>query len=344
MLDSDRSRNRRERTFVGGECAVCEEPLEHTLRGERILQFSCSHVSHEACFYEYIKEFDSQYCLTCDAPLGLDTSRGGNVLDIGKKLSNDGSSSLSNQKLIVHFDVVEKLSSIVRSVNGGSDRSTRSQQTSTPTPWEPQHTRPRSRESNSKQPATSEGRDMRETRGGHTGSRDSRDSKERVDRFGPASRAPSHSRNDSEATGAASSVGYPETATSGPPRRHDYDLQAMESSIMSPRTSVTRNPIPPPAVSVRSEFPTLNRSRQQQTLTCLVTIEVPDNKWRPDPDDIRGAPVVPSVRPEEIYARPPSPAQSTPRFYPYEAPEMLEEVTENLRNRVENWHGLDFNR
>lgn len=87
MLDTDRSRTRRERTFVGSECAVCEEPLEHTLRGERILQFSCSHVSHEACFYEYIKEFESQYCPTCNAPLGLDTSRGGNVLDLGKSLA-----------------------------------------------------------------------------------------------------------------------------------------------------------------------------------------------------------------------------------------------------------------
>lgn len=90
MLDTDRSRTRRERTFVGSECAVCEEPLEHTLRGERILQFSCSHVSHEACFYEYIKEFESQYCPTCNAPLGLDTSRGGNVLDLGKNLAETG--------------------------------------------------------------------------------------------------------------------------------------------------------------------------------------------------------------------------------------------------------------
>ena len=83
MLELERSRTRRERTFIGSECAVCEEPLEHTLRGERILQFSCGHVSHEACFYEYIKEFDSQCCPTCNAPLGLDTSRGGNVLDLG---------------------------------------------------------------------------------------------------------------------------------------------------------------------------------------------------------------------------------------------------------------------
>ena len=89
MLELERSRTRRERTFIGSECAVCEEPLEHTLRGERILQFSCGHVSHEACFYEYIKEFESQYCPTCNAPLGLDTSRGGNVLDLGTQNHHD---------------------------------------------------------------------------------------------------------------------------------------------------------------------------------------------------------------------------------------------------------------
>lgn len=83
MLEVERSRTRRERTFIGSECAICEEPLEHTLRGERILQFSCGHVAHEACFYEYIKEYESQFCPTCNAPLGLDTSRGGNVLDLG---------------------------------------------------------------------------------------------------------------------------------------------------------------------------------------------------------------------------------------------------------------------
>ena len=91
MLEIERSRTRRERTFIGSECAVCEEPLEHTLRGERILQFSCGHVSHEACFYEYIKEYESQFCPTCNAPLGLDTSRGGNVLDLGKSTFRHGS-------------------------------------------------------------------------------------------------------------------------------------------------------------------------------------------------------------------------------------------------------------
>ncbi|TVY25597.1 hypothetical protein LHYA1_G006215 [Lachnellula hyalina] len=358
MLDTDRSRTRRERTFVGSECAVCEEPLEHTLRGERILQFSCGHVSHEACFYEYIKEFESQYCPTCNAPLGLDTSRGGNVLDIGKTF------------------VAEKLSNIVRSVSA-SDQSMRSEQT-TPVPWDSQTARPHSRESDRPQ-GRQNSRDARTSVSG-----DSKDSRERVDRYGASSRnghsrsdsaevagdstwqqtrnnsvatansgdrwqqpqppqPQGHARNDSMTTGVQS-VNYSESALSGPQRRHDYDAQSMDSGLISPRSSVSRNPIPPPSVSVRSEFPTLNRSRQQQTLTCLVTVEIPDNKWRPDLDDLRSAPPLPGLRPEDTYARPPSPAQSAPRFYPYESQEVLEDITENLRLRVENWHGLDFNR
>lgn len=131
---------------------------------------------------------------------------------------------------------------------------------------------------------------------------------------------------------------------SGPPRRHDYDLQAMETTLASPK-GVARNPIPAPTVTVRSEFPTINRSRQQQTLTCLVTVEVPDNKWRPDPDDLQSAPPIPQQRIEDQFpTRPPSPARSAPRFFPYEPPEVLEEMTENLRSRVDNWHGLDFSR
>jgi hypothetical protein len=83
VMDHDRSRSRKDRTFIGGECAVCEEQLELTLRGERILQLSCGHIAHEACFYEYLREIDSHSCPTCDAPLGLDSSRGGSVPNIG---------------------------------------------------------------------------------------------------------------------------------------------------------------------------------------------------------------------------------------------------------------------
>ncbi|KAL2753463.1 hypothetical protein ACRALDRAFT_1035774 [Sodiomyces alcalophilus JCM 7366] len=308
--NADRRGNRRERTFVGSECAVCEEPLEHTLRGERILQFSCSHVSHEACFYEFIREFESQYCPTCNAPLHLDTSRGGNVLDI------------------------EKISHLVRSA---SISDTRSNHTTTTTPTTTPHwdnpTEPSQRQ------VSVHGRDgvVR----GNARDRDGPSS----ERYGPAARH-AHARSDSETTGVASSGGYPETAhthNAPAPRRHDYDVQAMETTPTSPR-AVTRNPIPAPTVTVRSEFPTINRSRQQQTLTCLVTVEVPDTKWRPDPEDLGSAPPIPpmTAKIEDAFARPPSPARSAPRFYPYESPDVLEEMTENLRNRVDNWHGLDL--
>ncbi|KAL1839285.1 hypothetical protein VTJ49DRAFT_1685 [Mycothermus thermophilus] len=306
-MNSDRSRGRRERTFVGSECSVCEEPLEHTLRGERILQFQCGHVSHEACFYEFIQGFDAQYCPSCNSPLHLDTSRGGNVLDI------------------------EKISSMVRAM---SVNDMRSQATPTPTPstaWD-DHQRPRSR-----------GSSARPGPGARPGQRDSHDSRE-TGLSDPRYQGQRHMRTDSEATGIASSGGYPETMQSGPPRRHDYDVQAMETSLSSPR-AVTRNPIPAPTVTVRSEYPTINRSRQQQTLTCLVTVEVPDNKWRPDPEDLQLAAPSVAPRPEESI-RSPSPARTMPppRFVPYEPPEVLAEITENLRNKVDNWHGLDFSR
>ncbi|KAI1431422.1 von Willebrand factor type A domain-containing protein [Xylaria sp. CBS 124048] len=305
MMNTDRGRTRRERTFVGSECAVCEEPLEHTLRGERILQFSCSHVSHEACFYEFIKEYDSQYCPSCNAPLHLDTSRGGNVLDI------------------------EKITSMVRSVSVSDSRSVNA---ATPGPWESQSGRPASGESNARSLPSNNGRESAARN--HVQDR-------------PANNR-GHIRNDSDATGIVSSAGGSTTTRSAlSPNNHDYDWQAVEMTPGSPRAA-TRNPIPAPSVVVRSEYPTMNRSRQQQTLTCLVTVEVADNKWRPDPEDLGLTSPTPQMPPvEEVFTpqKPPSPPRNAqPRFVPYEAPAVLEEMSEILRNRVDNWHGLDFNR
>lgn len=79
LLDLDTSGKRRDRTFVGAECAVCEEPLENTLQGEKVLQLACAHVAHEACFYEYVKEFGASNCPTCNKPLELDPTRGGKL-------------------------------------------------------------------------------------------------------------------------------------------------------------------------------------------------------------------------------------------------------------------------
>lgn len=158
-----------------------------------------------------------------------------------------------------------------------------------------------------------------------------------------------HARSDSEATGIASS-GYPETTQSGPQWRHDYDVQAMETTPASPQRVVTRNPIPVPIVTVRSEFPTINRSRRQETLACLVTIEVPDNQWRPDPEDIGSPPLqrqgsLGRIDDVAAYAASPAPTPApVQRFQPYESPEALDKMSEDLRSRVDNWNGLDFDR
>ncbi|GJC90197.1 E3 ubiquitin-protein ligase WAV3 [Colletotrichum liriopes] len=305
-MASGAGRNRRERTFVGSECAVCEEPLEHTLQGERILQFSCSHVSHEACFYEFIREFEAQYCPSCDAPLHLDTSRGGNVLDIAH--------------------ATEKISSLVKSSHSTDNRSNHTP-TPTATPWDNPTPRPTSIESNQRNmPSTH----TRESAPRSTG-RD-RDSSQppTSERYGPSR----HARSDSEATGVASSGGYPETTQSGP--------RAGTTTMF--RRWKRRREVRVGLPGIRSRR---RLSRQQQTLTCLITVEVPDNKWRPDPEDLGSAPPGPpavNARIDDAFARPPSPARSAPRFYPYESREVLEEMTEHLRNRVDNWHGLDFSR
>ncbi|KAF2086469.1 von Willebrand and RING finger domain-containing protein [Saccharata proteae CBS 121410] len=322
ILDLERTRTRRERTFIGSECAVCEEPLEHTLRGERILQLNCGHVSHEACFWEYIGEFQEQSCPTCDAPLALDTSRGGNVLDM------------------------DKLSTIVRSVHGGKDNRDSRSTAATPTPWDQQtvhtvntptiHERPPTNHTHHSSVTHHQSHHAQDQRL----SSHSRDS--RPERMNSQSR--SHTRSDSGATGAtgvASSGDYPPENGTG--RRHDYDLHSMESSL-SPRASV-KNPIPSPIVTVRSEFPTVNRSRQQQSLTCLITVEVPEGKWRPDPEDMRTAQPLPSLHPVEGFARSRSPAPVKAfEDTTYEDREVLEEATEELHARVDNWHGLDFSR
>ncbi|KAG5957305.1 hypothetical protein E4U58_006197 [Claviceps cyperi] len=303
---ADRSRVRRERTFVGSECAVCDEPLEHTLQGERILQFSCTHVAHEACFYEFIRDVDGQYCPTCEAPLHLDTSRGGNVIDINK------------------------ISNLVRSA--GSD--TRSFHTSG---WGSQSARPPSVESlQAKHPSQQPSSNGRESsiKSNH---RDSRESS--LDRHNSLR----HLRSDSDAKGSPSCGAYSESVQSSH-WHHGYDVQAMETTPGSPRAT-SRN-ISPPTVTVRSEFPTISRSRQQQTLTCLVTVEVADNKWRSDAEEssYHQAPRA-LANIDEVSTRSATRAPSAiSRLTPYEPPEVLELMTEHLRNRVENWYGLDFGR
>ena len=327
--------SRRERTFIGSSCAACEEPLEHTLRGEHILQLSCGHVSHEACFYEFIKEFQAQECPTCNAPLGLDTSRGGGI-------------------------DFENLNKLVRSAQTPDKERYREPQ-NTPTPWETEsvHRQPQPQQpQHQRQPPQHHSVPSQHSQQSHQSPRRpprmSRDhllpEQVRINsyQYERTNHQPGHGRNESADTGVVSTGDYAETQHTNQ-RRHDYDVQSMETSLSSPRHTA-RNPIPAPTVTVRSEFPTLSKSRQQQSLTCLVTVEVVDGKWQPNPEDLRSPPPVPATIPEEVYEAPPPSrkAQQAPSHRAvdsvHEEAAALEEVKEELYRRCENWHGLDFQR
>ncbi|OKL58833.1 hypothetical protein UA08_05903 [Talaromyces atroroseus] len=243
--------------------------------------------------------------------VGLDTSRGGNVLDL------------------------EKLSNIVRSASVSDAATTRSS-LATPTPWNNRHHHQSQPDSQRSYQDTNFSR-----RDSHTSSQ-----RERIERLTTASRGQhshGHSRQDSGNTGVASSGEYADGQQQSTGRRHDYDVQAMESAL-SPRNGTIKNPIPAPIVTVRSEFPTLNRSRQQQPLTCLVTVEVPDGHWRPDMDDLRFTPLNAKLPSEDIFNPVRSPTIGSANSTPVESRENLDDLAEDLRLRVENWHGLEFSR
>ena len=228
--------------------------------------------------------------------------------------------------------MAEKLSSIVRSVTHSDARSSQS----TPTPWDGQTSNHHPRDYRSSD-RSSRG-DSRER-----SQQDSREvQRERIERL--ASGGQQHSRNESgAATVSTADFADPNTTTA---RRHDYDVQSMETDLSSTRPPAMKSPVPPPVVTVRSEFPTLNRSRQQQSLTCLVTIEIPAGKWRPDPEDMQAAPPVPPVPQDDTVNSIKSPVDPVgrPRALSFEPSEALEEITEELRTRVDNWHGLEFSR
>jgi hypothetical protein len=224
---------------------------------------------------------------------------------------------------------------MVRSVAHNDSVSHRSSQ-NTPTPWDYQAGRERPQQLHHEEQEL----DQRESRA--VSNRDSRGSqRERIERLGFGQHQHQHARNGS---GTASSADYAD-AQNGTGRRHDYDVHAMETDLSSPRTSAIKNPIPPPVVTVRSEFPTLNRSRQQQCLTCLVTIEVPEGKWHPSPHDLQHTPPAQSLPQDEAYSSVKSPVRPPhTRQVPDEDLEALEETTEELKARVDNWHGLEFER
>lgn len=107
--------------------------------------------------------------------------------------------------------------------------------------------------------------------------------------------------------------------------------------------SKPRKAIPHPIVTIRSEYPTLYRSRQPQSVTCLITVEVIEGSWQPDVEDpgsMRLAPFRSSAGLDRFLPSSPVMGQKERK----EASEELARVAKALHARVDNWHGLDFSR
>lgn len=159
-----------------------------------------------------------------------------------------------------------------------------------------------------------------------------------------------HHRNDSN-----TSADYSEAPTIAVSytRRHEYESTRSGESDIAPRNMVV-NPIPPPAVTVQSEFPTMTRSKIQQSLTCIVTVKVGERKFNHTEGLSVASPgsydQFESTGPREqeqaqYYERQEAlAAEAREREAQQEREEALAIITDELRLRVENWHGLDFNR
>ena len=90
----------------------------------------------------------------------------------------------------------------------------------------------------------------------------------------------------------------------------------------------------------------MTRSKQAQSLTCLVTVEVFDTKIRPHFGQQQTLQNAASTTSEPVPgSRPPTPpAKDVEDEDKTARAQEMESVAMGLHSRVDNWHGLDFSR
>lgn len=148
------------------------------------------------------------------------------------------------------------------------------------------------------------------------------------------------------------------------------DMERRDS--ISYNTTQVANPINPPNLTLRSEFPTITRSRQLQLFTTLITVEVPTSGWTLDQRDLLRIASVPENDESQSPVSPnrgrslsvsthhstasdlshalSAPSKPLPSTYPkippmsIESQNNLDTIETELKSRDMNWHNLDFQR
>ncbi|KAG8736379.1 hypothetical protein FRC11_002674, partial [Ceratobasidium sp. 423] len=138
---------------------------------------------------------------------------------------------------------------------------------------------------------------------------------------------------------------YTPTPRSGPtPAPHDPSdddpLEPPTNASVRSGGSGNSDYIVAPSISVRSEFPSINRTHEPvQSITCLITVELPSRRGSaPVPGPVMTAP--------QRYGTPP-PSEDAPGPYSYNATPPTNtpfaRVAEDLQNRLVDWKGHPMN-
>jgi len=101
-----------------------------------------------------------------------------------------------------------------------------------------------------------------------------------------------------------------------------------------------KNPIPAPSIHIKSEYPNLTRSEEARVLICMVTVEVPSGRWKPNGDELGLLRNIPDTRSMQSN-RSELPDDSSDECS-VDNTEDLQREANDLSDKVDNWHGLPF--
>lgn len=289
-------------------CTFCEELLRHNLEHEGVLSFTCGHFAHEQCLIEFLAEFITDHCCpACSLPLEVDSSHR-SQLGEGKQLPSHSQHSFRVFANRVHDETDSPVNALRRRPG---EKNKQSQYTNlqisspnaTTPPRSPQTPTPQYRH------YTSETLNVL--------SQSARKHEAPDDYLEPLDgrkQIKGHTTKDNDDATSTTTTPY--------------------------RQAPIRNPIPAPTVHIKSEYPNLVRSDEARALICLVTVEVPTGRWMPSKDELGHLRRIPETRSMQSNHSDSNEESSDEEVD--DAAQDLEREASNLKNRVDNWHGLPF--